>query len=110
MKEGGASPSHEVRGLIRRIRRIMAEKRDVEWAGTRVLLEAKNGEIGRLQERLATVVKRELVKRELVHEERPVSAFAATRSSSGGVARKAGPRTSVDHEDAAAVEGATTSP
>jgi hypothetical protein len=54
-------PSQEVRGLIRRLRRLVAEKRELERAGIRELLEAESSEIARLQERLAAVVKRELV-------------------------------------------------
>jgi hypothetical protein len=57
----GARTSQEVTGLIRRIRVLVAEKRELERAGTKVLLEEKNSEIARLQERLAAVVKRELV-------------------------------------------------
>jgi hypothetical protein len=54
-------PSQEVTGLIRRLRRLVAEKRELERAGIRELLEAESSEIARLQERLAAVVKRELV-------------------------------------------------
>jgi len=56
-----ARTSPDVTDLIQRIRRLVAEKRELERAGTGVLLEAKNSEIACLQERLAAVVKRELV-------------------------------------------------
>ena len=56
----GARNSQEVTGLIRRIRRLVAEKRRLEGAGSRQRLEANNREIARLQERLAAVVKHEL--------------------------------------------------
>lgn len=57
----GARTSQEVTGLIRQIRRLVAEKRELERAGTSVLLKTKDSEIARLQERLAAVVKRKLM-------------------------------------------------
>ena len=55
-----AHTSEEVRGLIGRIRRLVAEARELELGGSRELLEANRSEISRLQDRLATLVKHEL--------------------------------------------------
>jgi hypothetical protein len=52
--------SHEVRRLIDGLRRLVAEQRRLEDDGSSELREAKMIEIDRLQQRLATVVKREL--------------------------------------------------
>jgi hypothetical protein len=52
--------SHEARRLIDRLRRLVAEQRRLEDDGSSELREAKMIEIDRLQQRLATVVKREL--------------------------------------------------
>jgi hypothetical protein len=52
--------SHEVTRLIDRLRRLVAEQRRLEDDGSSELREAKMIEIDRLQQRLATVVKREL--------------------------------------------------
>ena len=51
---------HEVRRLIDGLRRLVAEQRRLEDDGSSELREAKMIEIDRLQQRLATVVKREL--------------------------------------------------
>jgi hypothetical protein len=52
--------SPEVTRLIRRIRRLVDERRQLEGGASRELLERYRLEIERLQRRLATVVKREL--------------------------------------------------
>jgi hypothetical protein len=52
-----ARSSREVTDLIRRIRKLVAERRQLENSRLR---EAKSHEIARLQRRLAIVVRREL--------------------------------------------------
>jgi hypothetical protein len=52
--------SHEVTRLIHRLRRLVAEQRRLEDDGSSELREANMIEINRLQQRLATAVKREL--------------------------------------------------
>jgi hypothetical protein len=52
--------SHEVTGLIDRIRRLVAEQQLLETGASSELREANGLEIARLQRRLATTVRREL--------------------------------------------------
>ena len=53
-------PSPEVVSLIHRLKELVAERRRVERSASRELLERYRVEIGRLQRRLANVVRREL--------------------------------------------------
>jgi hypothetical protein len=55
------SPSPEVMHLMDRLRKLVAERRRLETRrASRDLLERRRKEIERLQQRLATMVKREL--------------------------------------------------
>ena len=53
-------PSPEVVSLIHRLKELVAERRRVERSASSELLEGYRVEIGRLQRRLASVVRREL--------------------------------------------------
>ena len=53
-------PSPEVVSLIHRLKELVAERRRVERSASSELLERYRVEIGRLQRRLASVVRREL--------------------------------------------------
>jgi transposase len=63
MRQKGRA-SHQVTGLIDRIRTLVAERRQLEGRASSDQLEANGREIARLQRRLATVVKRELTPQE----------------------------------------------
>jgi hypothetical protein len=54
------SRSPRIQGLLDRIRGLVAEERRLERTGARHLQEAVRLEIARLQEQLASIVKREL--------------------------------------------------